>query len=309
MPRPTPYWQYDVFTRVPFGGNPLAIFPEAEGLKDDEMQALARETNCSETTFVLPPVLAGGSDRARVRIFTPRKEIPFAGHPVVGTAWALVERGRLAAGAGGVVTLELGIERVASYAVDVERDAGGDLRGVTMTQGAPAIGPDLSERDWAPALAAMGVPWEAVADGLPMAVASTGLPFLMVPLVSDETLAALRPDAGPLEGALAAIGAEGAYVFVLGGDRRTVQARSFCPGLSVPEDPATGSAAGALGAYLRARGTVKGDSEVAEIRIRQGASMSRPSEITVFVDGSRATPRVRVRGEAVVVFEGVARLR
>lgn len=304
MPRRATYWQYDVFTRIPFGGNALAIFPEADGISDAEMQALARETHCSETTFVLPSGDPGSKSRARVRIFTPRKEIPFAGHPVVGTAWALVERGRLVPDGRGCVQLELGIESIAPLDVEIAR-AEGALRKAVMTQRPPVVGPDLPERDWAPSLAALGTEWGAMSPSLAPAVASTGLPFLMVPLASRAAVAALRPDAGPLADALAALGAEGAYAFSLERPEAAF-ARAFCPGLSVPEDPATGSAAGALGAYLRARGALAAGGSAATLRIAQGEAMARPSEIEVSVEPGEGAPRVG--GAAVAVFEGVALL-
>jgi len=300
MSRRVPFWQYDVFTTTAFGGNTLGVYPEADALSDAEMQSLAREMNCPETTFVLPPESADAN--ARVRIFTPAIEIPFAGHPIVGTAWALVEQGHLEP-LGGGIRFEVGLTERRVLPIEVVREEGA-VRPVTMTQGAPEVGPALAEKDWASVLAALGVDWDAMDDALPIARSTTGLPFLMVPLTSADAIAALRPDMGPLADALAALDCAGAYVFTL--DGATATARSFCPGAGVPEDPATGSAAGALGAFLSAQGATQPVDGVRTLTIAQGASMNRPSEIAVLVDEHEGRPRVRVRGTAVCTLMGEA---
>jgi len=168
--------QVDVFTDRPFGGNPLAVFPEAEGLTDEEMQQIAREMNLSETTFVLPPQATGAD--FKVRIFTPGGELPFAGHPVVGTHWVLAHLGRVRLREPVTwVTFELG---VGVMPADLHV-SGGRVERVVMTQAQPtfhAILEDVSEL-----AAGLGLPPEAItATGLPVQVVSTGLPGLIVPL-------------------------------------------------------------------------------------------------------------------------------
>lgn len=305
MPRTLPFLQYDVFTRAPFGGNPLAVFPEAEGVAEADMLRLAREMNLSETTFVLPPE-AEGAD-ARVRIFSPRKELPFAGHPIVGTAWALAERALLLPDAGGRLHVEVGMEARRVLPVAVER-SGGRVASVTMTQGAASIDEAPDGRALEAVVSALGAR-DALEPALPPALVSTGLPWLMVGLASAKAVAETRPDFARLEDALARLGAAGAYVFAL--VRRPhadVHARGFCPGLSIPEDPATGSAAGCLGGYLARRGLFAPEGGVRTIRIEQGVEMERPSRLTALVEDAGGGAVVRLRGECVFMLEGEARL-
>jgi trans-2,3-dihydro-3-hydroxyanthranilate isomerase len=299
--------QVDVFTSAPFGGNPLAVFPDAEGLATEEMQRLAREMNLSETTFVLPPQ-APGAD-FKVRIFTPSAELPFAGHPVVGTHWVLAHLGRVELHEPVTrVCLELG---VGVLPADLHV-ADGRVGRVVMTQGRPAFHATLDDvTDLAEGL---GLPAEAITEvGLPVQVVSTGVPQMMVPLRSLADVKGL--DAGELNvaalnRACRAVGTQCVMVFTLETEQpeSTVHVRMFAPLLGVPEDPATGSANGALGAYLAHHRVVPMTESTIHIVSEQGAELDRPSTLYVEVDHAGGEPTgVRVGGEVAPVIEGVAR--
>ena len=299
--------QVDVFTDVPFGGNPLAVFPEAEGLTSEEMQKLAREMNLSETTFVLPPE-AQGAD-FKVRIFTPAVELPFAGHPVVGTHWVLAHLGRVDLKAPVTeVRFELG---VGVLPADLEV-ADGRVDRVVITSDQPrflTVLEDLTEL-----AAGLGIPAEAITDtGLPVQVVSTGMPTLMVPVRSLAEVQAL--DAGnlnvaALRRACEPVGTESVLLFTFETERpeATVHVRMFAPALGVPEDPATGSANGTLGAYLVHHQAVTVSEGTNHFISEQGAEMGRPSTLHLLVDraGGEVT-RVRVGGQVVPVVEGTVR--
>lgn len=300
--------QVDVFTETPFGGNPLAVFPEAKGLTSEEMQRLAREMNLSETTFVLPPQ-APEAD-FKVRIFTPAAELPFAGHPVVGTHWVLAHLGRVALREPVTqVRFELGVGMLPA---DLHV-RGGQVQQVVMTQGEPTFHAVLEDvTDLAEGL---GLPPEAITEtGLPVQVVSTGLPQMMVPirsLAEVQSLDAGQLNTAALNRACEACGAEGCVmVFTRETERpdTTVHVRLFAPLLGVPEDPATGSANGALGAYLVHHRAVPVTEPTTYIVSEQGAEMKRPSTLYVEVDikGERVTA-VRVGGQVVPVAEGVVR--
>ena len=299
--------QVDVFTDRPFGGNPLAVFPEAEGLTTEEMQRLAREMNLSETTFVLPPQ-APGAD-FKVRIFTPAKELPFAGHPVVGTHWALAHLGRVDLSEPVTqVSFELGVG-VLPAALHV---AGGQVERVVMTQDRPTFQALLE--DVADLAEGLGLVPEAITEtGLPVQVVSTGVPQMMVPVRSLAEVQALNPaqlNVAALNRACHAVGTECVLVFTFETERpeATVHVRMFAPLLGVPEDPATGSANGALGAYLFHHRAVPFTEPTTHILSEQGAEIGRPSTLYVGVDhtGGKITA-VRVGGQVVPVVEGMAR--
>ena len=299
--------QVDVFTNRPFGGNPLAVFPEAEGLTTEEMQQLAREMNLSETTFVLPPQ-APGAD-FKVRIFTPAAELPFAGHPVVGTHWVLAHLGRIDLDDPVTqVRFELG---VGVLPADLHV-AGGQVQRVVMTQDRPTFHAVLE--DVTDLAAGLGLPREAIIEtGLPVQVVSTGLPQMMVPvrsLAEVRSLDAGQLNVAALNRACRAVGTECAMVFTFETERpeATVHVRLFAPLLGVPEDPATGSANGALGAYLVHHQAVPVTEPTTDILSEQGAEMGRPSTVYVEVDraGEEVTA-VRVGGQVVPVAEGVVR--
>jgi len=307
--------QVDVFTDKPFGGNPLAVFPDAEGLTTEEMQRLAREMNLSETTFVLP-AQAPAAD-FKVRIFTPAAELPFAGHPVVGTHWVLAHLGCVdLCEPVTQVHFELG---VGVLPADLHV-TGGQVERVVMTQGRPtfhALLEDVTEL-----VAGLGLAPEAVTEtGLPVQVVSTGLPQMMVPVRSLAEVQALDPgrlNVAALNRACRALGTDCVLVFTFETERpeATVHVRLFAPMLGVPEDPATGSANGALGAYLvhhracpeQSRRAVPVTEPTTHILSEQGAEINRPSTLYVEVDsrGDEVTA-VRVGGQVVPVAEGVVR--
>jgi trans-2,3-dihydro-3-hydroxyanthranilate isomerase len=275
------YQILDVFTDVPLQGNQVAVFTEGEGLDGSLMQRAARELNLSETVFVLPP--AEGAD-ALVRIFTPTTEMPFAGHPVLGTAFVVGQlRGldtvRLQTGAGLV-------------SIDLARDGGRIVSG-EMEQPIPTW--EVFDRQ-PELLRALGLE----RSGLPIEVYCNGPRHTYVELPDEAAVAALRPNIGELE----LLGPLGVSCFA--GSGRRFKTRMFGPGLGVPEDPATGSAAGPLAVHLARHGrTSFGD----RIEIQQGTEIGRPSVLEACAEGSsERIERVLVAGAAVVVATGEYRL-
>ena len=270
-----PYAVLDVFTDTPLEGNPLAVFTDATGLDEGLMRALARETNLSETVFVLAP--EDGGD-ARVRIFTPTSELPFAGHPVLGTA------------------VLLGVERDAE-AIVLEC-ATGPVR-VTVRKSGPAAGSGRMEQPipaWEPydraadLLGALGV-----ADSLlPVELYDNGPQHVIVLLGSVDELGALRPDMAALAGH------PQVNCLAAAGDRWRL--RNFSPCIGVPEDPATGSAAGPIAVHLARHGRI---SFGEEIELRQGVEMGRPSRLWARATGTaERVGTVEVEGAAVIVAAG-----
>ena len=271
-----PYFVCDVFTAEPLQGNQLGVFIDGRPFAPAQMQRLARELNVAETVFLLPP--AEGGD-VRVRIFTPGTELPFAGHPVLGTAFVVAT-----ALGTDAVTLETGAGLVP---VALERD-GGRLTFGRMRQPIPAWEP--YERA-AELLAAVG----AAESQLPVELYRNGPAHVYVQLASEEAVAALRPDLAAL--AELEVGAN-----CFAGRGRSWKTRMFYPSVGVPEDPATGSAAGPLAVHLARHGRI-GFGE--QIEIRQGAEIGRPSVLyaTVTGEGDRIDS-VEVGGTALIVAEG-----
>jgi trans-2,3-dihydro-3-hydroxyanthranilate isomerase len=295
------YLHYDVFTDRLFGGNQLAVFLDGRGLRDGDMQAIANEMNFSESTFVLPPEQSGTD--MRVRIFTPGAELPMAGHPTIGTAFALARAGVLEPGRAGVVFgLGVGPTRVD---LTWERER---LTFAWMTQPSPSFGPVLRGME-ALAASAIGLPADAVtATALPVQIVSCGVPYLMIPLATRAHVdaAAVDPAAVARLADAAALGREGLYMFTTerAEDDATVYTRMFAPAIGITEDPATGSAAGPLGCYLLAHGVLD-RSRAGTIKNLQGVRMGRPSTIRMAIAGSGADIRsVRVGGEALLAGEG-----
>lgn len=301
--------QLDVFTDQPLAGNALAVFPEADGLSDDEMLKIAREMNLSETVFVLPP--RDEKTLRRLRIYTPTREIPFAGHPVVGTWNILAREGIVAAPEGGSgwtrIYHEIGI---GVLPVDIEfKD--GLVKQVVMTQGKFEIKGEIDDRHQQVALArAIGHDVDDLDESLPIQLIATGLPFLAVPVRSLADLRTCRVNAGALSELYTSIGATGCLVFTREtieiGDARA-HARMFAPADNIPEDPATGSAAGALGGYLIYHDAISTELKngVSRFVIEQGDFIDRPSRIHVEVTGKAgAIEQVRVGGSSVVVMRG-----
>ena len=300
------FYQIDVFTDRPLGGNPLAVFPEPEGLTVEQMQALAREMNLSETTFVFPSDVA----TRRIRFFTPMDEIPLAGHPTVGTWWTLAELGVLGLPPDG--THEVTQETDAGVLPVYIELAGGRPTRVTMVQAAPEFG--VRAEDTARLATALGGAPGLIPDEPVPQVVSTGLPQLMIPTVSLEALEAL-PSGGAglqLTALLRELKTECAMLYAseTRSPEATVHCRMFAPGLGVTEDPATGSASGALGAYLVQNRVIELQDGRARLVVEQGLEIDRPSYINVEVaaDPSGRATEVRVGGEAVTIIEGEVRL-
>jgi len=299
--------QVDVFTDVAFGGNPLAVFPDAEDLTSEEMQKLAREMNLSETTFVLPPSQPDAD--FRVRIFTPAAELPFAGHPVVGTHWVLAHLGRVELTEPVTeVRFELGVGVLPAH-LEV---AGGRVERVVITSDRPKFLNVLE--DVGDLALALGVPREAITDsGLPVQVVSTGIPSLMVPIRSLAEVQQMHPsrlNVGALSRVCGPLETDTVLVFTFETLRpeATVHVRLFAPALGVPEDPATGSANGTLGAYLVHHEAVPVAEGTNHFLSEQGAEMGRPSTLFLLVDRSGGeVTRVRVGGQVVPVVEGTVR--
>lgn len=269
------YLTYDVFTGQVFGGNPLAVIPDAAGLSGSQMQAIAREFNYCESTFVLPP--SDPAHTARVRIFTPERELPFAGHPTIGTAVALSALGR-----GSALVLELGVGPIEAR-VDGDRaefDTQVPLR-------------RLGLRDPTVIAACLGLgPARIVGT---VEAASLGLDFVFAEVDGPEALEAISVDLTAFRSAAAQEPDGFLSVFAWAETETGIAARMFAPLEGIPEDPATGSACATLGALLAAR---RGAPQ--RLTIRQGVAMGRPSEIGVAADGRRVT----VSGQAVRVMEG-----
>ena len=298
--------QLDVFTRTPLTGNPLAIFTDACGLTSQQMQALAREMNLSETTFILPrePQIEAKEGK-RVRIFTVQEELPFAGHPTLGTALYLQ-----AAASSGVdeIVLDLNVGKIGvRFSSDssprrtgasdrVANDVFGEMR-----QRDPEFGPTLSRDDVAGVLQDGA---EQIASEWPCQIVSTGLPFAIVPIRDSKRLANLKPDLARVCALLKGTGAN--FCYFISPERegwREVRARMFFYG---GEDPATGSAAGCAISWIVRHGLAKSDEQ---ILVRQGIEAQRPSEL--FVRATRESDKVtnvRVGGYAVEVLRGTVTL-
>jgi trans-2,3-dihydro-3-hydroxyanthranilate isomerase len=273
----TRYVVIDVFTDAPLQGNQLAVFPEAAGFTSELMQRLASEMNLSETVFVLPAAADGD---ARIRIFTPRHELAFAGHPVLGCAWVIGEALRRR-----TIRLESGLGLIP---VELEEKEGRIVFG-RMQQVVPSWGP--YERQDA-LLEALGLE----RSGLPIEAYPNGPLHVYVELESAQAVAGLEPDFA----ALARLGDVAANCFAGAGMGWTT--RVFAPGAGVFEDPATGSAAGPLAIHLARHGRIAFGEE---IEIRQGAEIGRPSVLYARAEGSgERIRRVEVGGTAVVVARG-----
>ncbi len=265
------YRTVDVFTDKPFAGNPLAVFREPGKLDAATMQAIAKELHLSETTFVLPPSSSTAADH-RVRIFTPDAELPFAGHPTIGTAFVLAD------GKDGTTRLEegVGVIRVTLREGFVQMDQPlPTFTGTTITRKAAAE--------------ALGLAVEEVRNDVPIQTGSSGVPFLFVPLANLKAVRRARRPAG-LDASV--------YVFAMSGERSgsQVHGRMFDQGLGIGEDPGTGSAQGPLGAYIVAHELVQAE---------QGFEIGRPSILDIEVDSAGgAIKAVRVGGRCVALGGG-----
>jgi len=300
----TSYFHYDVFTSTRFEGNQLAVFPDARGMSADDMQTIAREMNFSESTFLLPAETPGTD--TRMRIFTPGGELPMAGHPTIGTTFALADSGVIRPGTERFV-FGLGVGPTPVELTWV----GERLDFAWMDQKPPIVRrPQSAEPD---ILRAIGVDASARARALPVEEISCGVPFVYVPLASRADVDRADPDLAALRSLRSAFpdGHNAVFLFSVepAGSDVTVYSRMFAPGLGVPEDPATGGASGPLGCYLVAHELVPRASWTDMISL-QGVKMLRPSRIHIRVSASdaRAIDRVQVGGRAVKVGEGTIAL-
>jgi trans-2,3-dihydro-3-hydroxyanthranilate isomerase len=289
------YCTCDVFTATRFGGNQLAVVLDGQGLSTEQMQTIAREFNYSETTFVLPPKNAAHT--AQVRIFTPSAEMPFAGHPTVGTAFVLATLGMI----GPDVTDIVFEENLGPVPVKIER-SGGSVARCTLT--APknpyAAAFDLSRADAAQLLGIAGPQLHAA---LPMAALSTGSELLIVPLKDRAALQACRLNTAAWDRASATTQHQQFYPCAIDAGAKTAYVRMFAPAHGVLEDPATGSAAATFAGYL-AQHIDTQDGEHAWTVI-QGVEMGRPSELLLnYTRAGGLATDVRVGGSAVMVMRG-----
>ena len=301
--------QFDVFTDRAFCGNPLAVFPEAEGISDERMMQIAREMNLSETVFVLE------SEKENVlrhlRIFTPAREIPFAGHPIVGTWTALASEGVAQPPDGGNgwrrIFHEVG---VGVLPVDIEFKDGQPVQ-VVMTQGKFQILDEIDDgQEQAELARALGLTREDLDESLPMQVITTGLSCLAVPIHSLADLRDCKVNGGLLAEIYMRHGAMGCLPFT----RETLEvgaarahARFFAPADNISEDPATGSACGALGGYLVHHGASNLEPQDGRYNfvIEQGDFIHRPSRVNLSVKGAAGNvEEVKVGGAAVLVARG-----
>lgn len=263
----------DVFTDTPLQGNQVAVFTNAQEIPEDRLQPIARELNLSETVFVYPPQ---GDGHVRIRIFTPSLELPFAGHPVLGTAFVL---------AGPLQLVEIKLEtRRGTIAIELERE-GARIAFGRMRQPTPAIGPFAQADE---ALAALGV----AESQLPVELYDNGVPHVLVALESKDAVVALAPD----QERLLALGTYGFNCFA--GDGASWKTRMFGPGLGMAEDPATGSAAGPIALHLARHGRVEYGTEV---ELVQGEEILRRS---VLYATAYSDEHIEVGGTAVVVARG-----
>jgi len=293
-----PYLHYDVFTSEPLVGNQLAVFTQAAGLDTGKMQRIAREMNFSESTFIGAPETAGTD--IRMRIFTPASEMPMAGHPTIGSTFALAHTGMIRPGTARFV---FGLN-IGPVPVDLEWRSD-RLHFAWMTQAVPTFGPVVTaRRDVA---AAVGLHEHDLMPDLPVQTVSCGVAFLFVPLRDRHIVDRAISDAAAYRRLASAIGIDiPMFLFSVEspGADVTAYSRMFAPEFGIIEDPATGSASGPLGCYLVRHGLVQGASAQSMVSL-QGVAMGRPSRIHISITGSGdAITDVKVGGTAVLVGQG-----
>jgi len=295
------YLHYDVFTDRKFEGNQLAVFPDARGLSSAQMQTITREMNFSESTFILPAE-AEGTD-VRMRIFTPGMELPMAGHPTIGSTFALAHEGRIAAGRDRW-TFGLGVGPTLVELTWADRA----LSFAWMDQRPPDYRQPVSAR--ADIVRAAGVdPEEVDATGLPVEEISCGTQFMFIPVQTRAAVDAAEPDLAAMRKLTSAFPSNHVAVFVFSTEPVdpdvTAYSRMFAPGLGLAEDPATGGASGPLGSYLVKHGLVNREQRHNMVSL-QGVGIGRPSRIHMRIseDANGQITRVQVGGQAVRVGDG-----
>ncbi len=285
------YQLWDVFTKKALAGNPLAVVPDAAILTDAQMQGIAKEFNLSETSFLLPSKKAS----ARARYFTPTRELPVAGHPSVGSVYALHQLGRITDEVMVTLELKAGVARMG-----LER-SGDKLKRVWMNQGTPELVKTCGDSNQF--AEALGLDKDDFSD-LPAQIVSAGNPFLIVPVTSLDALANIKLNSLALERALNGQESVGAFVFTSEVRGVDVRCRMFGAAVGVSEDPATGSAHGPLGWYLAEHEQLRFSEDRASFVSHQGVEMGRPSEVLVTLKRDEEGVEVYVGGSAVLVGEG-----
>jgi len=291
--RPFRLYQIDSFTCERFTGNPAGVVPDATGLSDVQMQAIAREMNISETAFIFPADTA--SSDMTVRFFTPTTEVPLCGHATIAAHWVRAYEGA----PDGLFKQKTG---AGILPVEIERGNGGATR-IWMTQNPTVFEAPVDDKVKDEIQSSLGVA-ELSTIG-PVQIVSTGHSKVMVPLPSIHILQALKPDLTALSRISERIGCNGFFAFVLADPDEGVFAhgRMFAPAIGIPEDPVTGNACGPLGAYLVEHGIVACEQgKTVELTVRQGEAMGRPGLVNVEVHRAGDTLGVRIAGEAVLVF-------
>lgn len=300
----------DVFTKKPFGGNPLAVFPEAEGLTPREMQLLAKEMNLSETTFVLPASKGSGAD-FRVRIFVPDKEIPYAGHPTLGTFYVLAKEGRIKL-KGPLTTVKM--ESLAGVLPVEIHSAGGKITKVVTVQKKPEFGRIYRDAEAELLAKALTLDKSDVHPKAPPQLVSTGLPWVIMLVKNRKAVERASGNASLFAEASKMMPKDVADIYVTCLDPVDRSSTTHSRGLSlvnrnIVEDPATGSASGCLGSYL-VRWKLVPIERVTRITNEQGYEIGRPSKIDIKVGTSRKgdIESVRVGGPVVHMMDGVSYL-
>ena len=298
------YFTTDVFTDRRFGGNQLAVFPDARGIPAELMAPIAREFNYSETTFVLPP--DDPSHTARVRIFTPGGELQFAGHPTIGTAFVLAHTGAVPlSGAETRIVLEEGVGPVP--VVIRAKDGRAQFAQLSVAK-LPEVGPPPPPATILAEMLSLA-PTDLAGGSMSAEAVSCGTPFLYVPLRSRDAVARSRIKSDVYESALGNYLTNMVFVFAMEAEQsgHDIRARMYAPSIGVPEDPATGSACVALAGYLAARDSRR-DGTLRWV-VEQGFEMGRPSILEIEADKTNGiTTAARVGGQSVLVSEGTMAL-
>ena len=290
------YYMVDVFTDKPFGGNQLAVFPNAEIIDESLLQRIAREFNFSETSFVFPP--KNPEHDCRLRIFTPAVEVPTAGHPTIGTAYILLSEGILSPRQQGRAVFE---EKVGEIRISYTL-SDGLVRNIGMTQPLPVFGPVHNNLETIASI--LSLPVEEIDDRYPVQTVSCGNNFLFIPMKGLSCLADIRFRNDLLEKHKGELDSTEFYVFSTHTlhPGSTTHGRMFAPMFGIAEDPATGSGSGPLGCYLVHHGISDGKDIVCE----QGYEMGRPSLIYVNIErAGKEIKSVRVSGNAVKISRGL----
>ena len=295
--KPYRIYQVDAFTKEPFRGNPAGVVPDANGLTEDQMQAVARELNNSETAFILSPT---SSDHdCRVRFFTPTTEVPSCGHATIAAHYVRAVENRPST---CTVKQKIGI---GILPVDIVMEEACDYK-IVMTQGAPEFSNLLADDTRDSILSALGLNESDLDSRCPVQIVSTGHSKVMVGIKSRKNLDALHPDIEALKALSVQVGSNGFFVFTFDSGRKDIltHGRMFAPVIGIPEDPVTGNANGPLGAYLVKHKLIDCSKPTIAFRGQQGEAIGRTGTVEVNVDLKNGEPEtVRVGGSAVIVFK------